>query len=86
MTAHTVVGRGRGKGLNNVVYVHRQNRKYDTQPKLTKGHDSSSSRRKRKRHSRVGDKTEQDEATSAAAAAAVELAALVCSSIRTSAK
>lgn len=33
-----------GKGVNNVVYVHRQNRKYDTQPKLTKGHDSSSSR------------------------------------------
>lgn len=35
-----------GKGVNNVVYVHRQNRKYDTQPKLTKGHDSSSSRRR----------------------------------------
>lgn len=45
----------------------------------SKGHDSSSTRRRKR--DRVGAKTEQDEATSAAA-----VAALLCSSIRTSAK
>lgn len=73
-------GAGRRRGLvNNVVYVHRQNRKYDTQQ-----------RTRRQQEERLwqpgrdgGHKTEQDEAAAAAAATATRTA-LRCGQVQSS--